>query len=90
MRAVQGRPASPRSGFVYIESLEPPWLACAAEFAAVLFAFMFVGMEGLMLVCFCGEGLAWSRAASRGPDSLRGRESGDIRIVELCSTGMDS
>ena len=56
-----GRPASSRSGFVYIESLEPR-LARAAEFATVLFAVMFVGMEGLMPVCFCGDWLACSRA----------------------------
>ena len=54
MSCTGGRPANSRSGFVYVESLEPR-LAHAAEFVAVLFAFMFVGMEGLMLVCFCGE-----------------------------------
>ena len=47
MRAVQGvgLQALGQSGFVYIESLEPR----LAEFAAVLFAFMFIGMEGLMV-----------------------------------------
>ena len=53
VRAVQGRPASSRLGFVYIESLQRSRVCCR-------FVCFSVCMEGLMLVCFCGEGLAWS------------------------------